>query len=173
MHREPHQLVAVHLGIVGRGGVGDDGENVLVGDVLLLVAEDFELLEAARKLFVRQLVPHFLQPRGESVLAGVLAQHDVIHADADGFGRENLVGLLVCQNTVLMDATFVPEGVDADNRLGQRRALADDVVHGLAGRGRFASCRCGRVCRRKCPGVCASPSRLPPSRCCPRVRPAR
>ena len=106
MHREPHQLVAVHLSIVCRGGVGDDGENVLVGDVLLLVAEDFELLEAARKLFVRQLVPHFLQPRGESVLAGVLAQHDVVHADADGFGRENLVGLLVRQNTVLVDAAF-------------------------------------------------------------------
>ena len=31
-----------------------------------------------------------------------------------------------------MDAAFVPEGVDADNRLGQRRALADNVVHGLA-----------------------------------------
>ena len=132
MHREPHQLVAVHLGIVGRGGVGDDGENVLIGDVLLLVAEDFELLEAARKLFVRQLVPHLLQPRGESVLAGVLAQHDVVHADADGFGRENLVGLLVRQNAVLMDAALMPEGIDADDRLGQRRALADDVVDGLA-----------------------------------------
>ena len=34
---------------------------------------DEEVREAARKLFVRQLIPYFLQPRGESVLAGVLA----------------------------------------------------------------------------------------------------
>lgn len=66
------------------------------------------------------------------MLAGVLAQHDVVHADADGFGRENFVGLLVRQNAVLMDAALMPEGIDADDRLGQRRALADDVVDGLA-----------------------------------------
>ena len=133
VHGEPVQLEAVLHLVVGGGGVGGDGHDVVVGHVLLLVAQRLELLEAGVQLLGFEDVAQLLQPLLEGVAAGVLAQHQVVRGDAHGLGGEDLVGLLVRQHAVLMDAGLVQEGVAAHDGLVQRRALADDVVHRLAG----------------------------------------
>ena len=67
------------------------------------------------------------------MVAGVLAQHQVVGADAHGLGGEDLVGLLVGQNAVLMDAALVEEGILAHDGLVEGRGLADNVIDRFAG----------------------------------------
>ena len=63
----------------------------------------------------------------------MLAQHQIIRPDADGFRRKDLIRLLIGQHAVLMDAALMQEGVFADDGLIQRRPLADDIIDRLAG----------------------------------------
>ena len=133
VHREPVQLEAVLHLVVRRRRVGGDGHDVVVRHVLLLVAQRLELLEAGVQLIGLQHVAQLLQALLEGVAAGVLAQHQIVRGDAHRLGREDLVGLLVCQHAVLVDARLVQEGVAAHDGLVQRRALANDAVHRLAG----------------------------------------
>ena len=61
-----------------------------------------------------------LQPLIEGVAAGMLADDQPVAGNADGLRRHDLVGLLVLEHAVLMDAGLVREGVVADDRLVDR-----------------------------------------------------
>ena len=63
----------------------------------------------------------------------MLAEDDRVLRDADGLRRHDLVGLLIVEYTVLMDAGLVCECVRADNRLGRCDADAGDGLDHAAG----------------------------------------
>ncbi len=64
---------------------------------------------------VTQLMQTFL----EGVTAGVLAEHDRVLRDTDGFRSHDLVGFLVGHYAVLVDACLVCERICTDDRLGR------------------------------------------------------
>ena len=65
--------------------------------------------------------------------AGMLAQHDRVLRDADRLGRHDLVGLLVGQHAMLVDAGLMRECVCADDRLGRGdRHAGDGLIMRLA-----------------------------------------
>ena len=132
MDGEPVQLVAVGF-LLHPAGVADQGLQIVVGNGLLLVAEGLEPDEEGSQLLLAQLVAQLLEPGLEGVVAGVLAQHQVVGTDAHGFRREDFIGLLIGQDAVLVDAALVEEGILAHDGLVQGRGLADDIIDGLAG----------------------------------------
>ena len=132
MDGEPVQLVAVGF-LLHPAGVADQGLQIVVGNGLLLVAEGLEPDEEGSQLLLAQLVAQLLEPGLEGVVAGVLAQHQVVGTDAHGFRREDFIGLLIGQHAVLVDAALVEEGILAHDGLVQGRGLADDIIDGLAG----------------------------------------
>ena len=90
--------------------------------------------------------------------------------EAHRFGLHDLVGLLVLENPVLMDAGLVGEGVVADDRLVDRDRDAGDLRKQAARRIDLLGddTRCRR--RRTRPGACGSPSPPLPSRYCRHAR---
>ena len=136
MHAEPVQLVAFR----GRKDRFDaavlyQGFQVCIGHIFLFIAECLEFFKNTLDFFRGQMVSERLQPVGDRVLAGVLAEHQVVGMDADRLRCEDLVGLLVGQNTVLMNAAFMGKGIAPDNGLVERSGLADDGIDGTAGAG--------------------------------------
>ena len=75
------------------------------------------------------------EPVFHRVLAGVLAQHDIVGLNAKCLRRHDLVSLLVRQDSVLMDPGFVREGIPPYDRFVERSGLADDVINSPAGAG--------------------------------------
>ena len=79
-----------------------------------------------------QVVAQVLQARLEGVPAGVLAQHQPRLADADHLGPHDLVGLLVLEHAVLVDAGLVGKGIRADDGLigldGDAGVVADHLA---------------------------------------------
>ena len=141
--RHAEILHLVHgLGVQVSGGL-DDGDEVLVVDVFLLVGHVLEALHALGDLVVRKVEAELLQAEGEGVAAAVLAQHQaafqIVGLKADVLGGHDLVGGLVGEKAVLMDAGFVPEGVVAYDGLvgghGERGDLGDETTgrHDLLG----------------------------------------
>ena len=58
-------------------------------------------------------MPHLRQPGPQGMPAGVLAEHQIGLADAHVFGAHDLVGLVVLEHAVLVDARLVRKSVRA------------------------------------------------------------
>src|SRR5205809_866206 len=115
---------ADHVQVVERVRLGhlgdlvlDDGDQVVVEDLLLLVREILEPLEGLAELALVEIEPELSQPRGESGPARVLAHDELVGGPADVFRLHDLVGELFLEHTVLVDARLVGEGVLAHDGL--------------------------------------------------------
>src|ERR1700687_4817434 len=64
----------------------------------------------------------------------MLAQHELVAADADRFGPHDFIRQLILEDAVLMDASFVREGVVADDRFVCRHRESGDLREQAAGR---------------------------------------
>mmetsp|Transcript_6382 Transcript_6382/g.20062 ORF Transcript_6382/g.20062 Transcript_6382/m.20062 type:complete len:240 (-) Transcript_6382:911-1630(-) len=108
----------VGFGRVG-DAVGEDGFNVRVSHVLLLVCDCLELTDELLELSL--VLGDLGVAEGDKALlegglARVLAQ-DERGVGADALGRHDLVGGRVLEHAVLVDARLVRKGVRADDRL--------------------------------------------------------
>ena len=65
--------------------------------------------------------------------ARVLAEHQAGVAHSDRLGRHDLVGGVMAQHAVLVDAAFMGEGVAAHDGLVGLDLIAGDVGQGLTG----------------------------------------
>ena len=101
--------------------------DVAVEQLLLLVGERLEFLEHAVEFELVELEAQFLDPLAERVPAAVLAEHEVAARQADVLGPHDLVGRVVLEHAVLVDARFVRERVLADDRLVARNRHAGDA----------------------------------------------
>src|SRR5438309_587667 len=115
---------ADHVQVVERVRLGhlgdlvlDDGDQVVVEDVLLLVREILEPLGGLAELALVEIEPELSQPRGESGPARVLAHDELVGGPADVFRLHDLVGELFLEHAVLVDARLVGEGVLAHDGL--------------------------------------------------------
>ena len=70
----------------------DEGDDVAVVDVLLLVGQHLELLEDRLQLLVGEVVAQGLGAVGQGGAAAVLAEHQVGLGEADVLGPHDLVG---------------------------------------------------------------------------------
>ena len=135
MDGEPIKLKAaldLHVVITGLL-VEDDGLDVGIADRLFLITQHLEFVKASEQFVCLQMVAHLGKVGLKGVLARMLTQDDVIGLNAHGLGGEDLVGQLVGQNAVLVNARLMSEGVLAHNGLIEGGGLTDDVVDGLAG----------------------------------------
>ena len=109
---EPHPVPPAQHLIVHEGG------DVVVVDNLLAVGEVLEAAESVVKLVIPDLaVAERPQLVAEGGAAGVLAHDEVRLVPADAFRRHDLVGGRVLEDTILVDAALVREGVAPDDRL--------------------------------------------------------
>src|SRR5262249_10221008 len=69
------------------------------------------------QLLAVELVAQLAQTHGKSVTPRVLAEDDSGAGGADRVGAHDLVGLLVLEDAVLVNAALMGKGVGADNRL--------------------------------------------------------
>lgn len=103
----------------GHGGDGaQDFQNVRIRHSLLLIAQGLEIDERLLEgLLVDSVVAELLAALTEGVTARVLTEDEGNVGDTHGLGADDLVGLAVLEDTVLMNAGFVEEGVAADDGL--------------------------------------------------------
>src|SRR6266581_6879720 len=110
-----------------RGLVGDDGDEILVEDFLLPVGEVLEPLEGPVEIAARHGEAQLLEAGRERGAAGVLAEDELVRRPPDVLGLHDLVGELLFQDAVLVDARLVGEGVLADDGLVRLDVDARDV----------------------------------------------
>ena len=108
---EPDQLVGVVDLVI------DQGHEILVEDLLLLVGQGLEADEGIVERVLAQIVAQLLQLLLEGVAARMLAHDEVGAEQAHVLGPHDLVGLRVLEHAVLVDAALVGERVHADDRL--------------------------------------------------------
>ena len=101
--------------------------------MLLLVGQRFEACERLAHVDAGEVGAELLQPFGEGMPARVLAEHQTVAGQPDALRAHDLVGLLVLQNPVLVDAGFVREGVVAHHRFVDRDQNAGDLRQQAAG----------------------------------------
>ena len=107
---------------------GDDRLEVGLGDLDLAVGELLEPDEGLVERVALQVQAHLGERVAEGVAARVLPEHDLRGLLADGGGVDDLVGLAVREDAVLVDAGLVREGVAPDDGL-----VVLDRVAGQAG----------------------------------------
>ena len=108
---EPDPLLGRHDALV------DQGHDVLVEDLLLLVGQGLEADEGIVERIVADVVAQLLQLLLEGMPAGMLAHDEVGAEEADILGPHDLVGLGVLEHAVLVDAALMGEGVRTHDRL--------------------------------------------------------
>ena len=108
---EPVAVVGMHQLVVDQRG------DVLVVDRALAVGEILEAAERVVQRVVAELVAQLPQLVAERRATRVLAHDKRGLGDAHCFGPHDLVGRLVLQHAVLMNAALMREGVAADDRL--------------------------------------------------------
>ncbi len=101
--------------------------DVAVEEFLLLVGQRLEIVEDAGEFGVGQLESEFLDALAQGRAAAVLAEHEVRARHADVVRSHDLVGRVMLQHAVLVDARLVREGVLADHRLVARNRHAGDA----------------------------------------------
>ena len=101
--------------------------------VFLLVGQALEALKGLVQFGLAQRIAQLVESRLERVAARVLAQHQPALRHADRLRPHDLVGLLVLEHAVLMDAGFVRKGVRADDGLVRLDDDAGVVADQLAG----------------------------------------
>src|SRR4029077_584227 len=99
------------------------GLDVAVEQLLLLVGEGLELLEDAVELELIELKAEHLDALTEGVAAGVFAEHQVAARETNVLRAQDLVGGMVLEHAVLVDARLVGKGVLAHDRLVARDRL--------------------------------------------------
>lgn len=98
--------------------VRQKGKEILFGHTLLAVSQGLEAVEGNLELLISQLAEsELLETRAEGSTSRVLSEDQVDGVGANGLGADNLVGLLVFQNSVLVNSGFVQEGVGSYNGL--------------------------------------------------------
>ncbi len=95
----------------------DDGRQVLVGDLFLLVGEVYETFVNFLQLFFVQPEADRLAPGQQAVLARMFAEHDRTLGNADRLGRHDLVRERLLDHAILVHARFVRERILSDDRL--------------------------------------------------------
>ncbi len=112
----------------------DDGGQVLVEHVLLFVRQVLEPRERPVQRLRREAEPQRLEPLGEGMAARELAQDQLAFTQPDHLRPHDLVGLVVLQDPVLVDAGLMREGIVPDDRLvgldhdaGQRAHQTGDL----------------------------------------------
>ncbi|MNL56308.1 hypothetical protein D3C87_1797940 [compost metagenome] len=101
--------------------------------MLLAVGQRLEAGEGVLQLVVAQLVTHVLQLRAEGGAARMLAHHQRGLGHADRGRGHDLVGGVVLQHAILVDAALMREGVPADDRLVVLHREGTGVRDGLGG----------------------------------------
>src|SRR5262245_15267125 len=107
--------------------VGDDGEQILVIDFLLAIGEILELPERAVEVGALELEAQVLEPGGQRVPARVLAEDELVRRAPDVLGLHDLVGELLLEHGVLVDARLVRERILPDARLVGLHVHTGDV----------------------------------------------
>ena len=102
---------------------------------MLLVGEVLEALERGIQLLLGlEFDAKLLQPALEGVTPAVLAQHHAVRGPADILGAHDFVGLAFLDDTVLMDAGLVREGIGADDGLVRLHRKTGDARNQARGR---------------------------------------
>ena len=101
--------------------------DVAVEQLLLLVGERLEFLEHAIEFQLIELEAERADTLAERVPAAVLAEHQMAARQADVLGTQDLVGRVVLEHAVLVDAGLVREGVLTHHRLVARDRHAGDA----------------------------------------------
>ena len=120
--------------------VVDDGRDVRVEDLLLLVGDLDEPLVGLLDLVLAELVAELLAAVGEAVPARVPAEHHPRADQADRLRRHDLVRRALLEHAVHVDARLVGEGVGADDRLVRLHHEAGQLRRPAGSSGRFPSC---------------------------------
>src|SRR5271157_117616 len=112
--------------------VHDDHLDVFIIDVLFHVAERLETLERQIQLVVGEHIAQFGDPVPEGMTARMLAEHNVAFRDADRLRCHDLVGELVLEKAVLVNARLVRKRIGAHDRFvrlaGDTRDLRDEAA---------------------------------------------
>jgi hypothetical protein len=82
-----------------------------------LVGQGLELFEDRFQFLFGQVVAQGLEMGVQGVAARMLAQDQLVAAQADGLGLHDLIGHGIFEHAVLVNAGFVGKGIGADDRL--------------------------------------------------------
>ena len=132
------------------------GFQIGVGDGLLFIRQALKPLKGFFKIGVAEGVAQLSQARPEGVPAGVFSQHQTAAVGADIFGTHDLVGQVILQHAILVDAGFVGKSIRANDgfiRLDDNAGVVADQLACPADLGGVDAC--GKVIRRG--GGCAAP----------------
>ena len=94
-------------------------------------------LNRAKALFMStssRSIPSSFKRSANAWRPGVLAENQPVAGQPDRFRSHDLVGCLVLEHAVLMDARLVRKGIVADDRLVDRDRNAGDLRQQAAGR---------------------------------------
>ena len=97
--------------------IGDQGFEIRIGDGLFAVGQFLETRKGLIEFDFIERVSHFGQACAQGMTPGMFAQHQRGLIDAHIFRAHDLIGGLMFQHPILMDARFVCEGICADNGL--------------------------------------------------------
>ena len=101
--------------------------------VFFLSASSLKLLNAVETGLVVEFEAELFEPHPEGVPTAVFAEDELGSVEADGLGGHDLVGALVFEDPVLMDAGLVGEGVGTHHRLVGRHRDSGETGHHVAG----------------------------------------
>src|SRR5207248_2790900 len=121
------QVLELVHGVRLRRLIGDDGDQVLVVDLFLAVGEVLESLERAVEIAGGEVEAEVLESRRQRVPPGVLAEDELVGRAPDVLGLPDLVGELLLEHAVLVNACLVGERVLADDGLVRLHVDAGDV----------------------------------------------
>ncbi len=93
--------------------IGNQGFQVGIGDDLLLICQALEAFEGFIQLCLVHREAQFVQAGLEGMPAGMFAQHQAGLGHAHRFGAHDLIGLVVLEHAVLVDAGFMGKGIGA------------------------------------------------------------
>ena len=97
--------------------VHDDGFDITVVHVLLLVCQFFEFLECPVDLELVEVESQFGDPVAECVPPTVFAEHQVRVLQTDVFRAHDFVGGCMLEHAVLVNTSLVGKSIRANNRL--------------------------------------------------------
>src|SRR6266852_5086497 len=118
-------------------------DQILIVDSLLSISQLRKASIYSVQLINVEQVAEFFVAQGQSVTAGVLAQHEFVSRNSDRLRRHDLVTERIADHAVLMYARFVRKRVAPDNRFVRLHAKSDDLREQLTGRINLARIDCG------------------------------